>query len=454
MPQDSCDPAAKPGTVKFAQLLMTTYPDTGTYGISRECLPGDVSEHHEGRAWDWKVSVNNPAQVKEVNAVLDWLLATDSYGNKAANARRLGVMYIIWNRHILGTYRLDEGWRAYNGPDPHTNHVHFSLSWAGAMGRTSWWTGQVSAVDYGPCRVAGLSFAPQSDGAPNPTKCPSAAWPGPAPSGAPAYYGALRAWSGVTLKNGSTGPAVKAVQQALGVTADGGFGPETEGALKTFQSKHSLTASGVVDAKTWTALLQAAGGVSPATTPSPTPTPTSNPAGVPPRVNWSRPKPARFRTGTSSSRPVTSATAPKPVLGGPGALKPYAGTTLKVGSSGAPVKALQAALGITADGAFGPQTKGAVSSFQTGHGLSGSGVVDPSTWQALILAATLDPYRDQTLKYGSSGTAVKVLQQQLGITADGAFGPQTRSAVQTYQAKHSLDATGVVNLATWLALGA
>jgi hypothetical protein len=39
---------------------------------------------------------------------------------------------------------------------------------------------------------------------------------------------------------------------------------------------------------------------------------------------------------------------------------------------------------ITIDGGFGPQTKTAVQSFQTAHGLSPSGVVDTPTWQALL----------------------------------------------------------------------
>ena len=88
----------------------------------------------------------------------------------AANARRLGVMYIIWNNRIWGAYRPADGWRPYRAapstPSPgsdtacHRNHVHLSLSWAGAMGRTSWWTQAVAGPDYGPCRVPDLNWAP------------------------------------------------------------------------------------------------------------------------------------------------------------------------------------------------------------------------------------------------------------------------------------------------------
>ena len=50
-------------------------------------------------------------------------------------------MYIIHDRRIWGSYRATEGWRPYVGANPHTDHVHFSSSWAGAHKRTSWWDG-------------------------------------------------------------------------------------------------------------------------------------------------------------------------------------------------------------------------------------------------------------------------------------------------------------------------
>jgi peptidoglycan hydrolase-like protein with peptidoglycan-binding domain len=57
-----------------------------------------------------------------------------------------------------------------------------------------------------------------------------------------------------TLKVGSKGVAVKAVQKKLGVTADGAFGPKTQAALKAYQTKHGIPATGVVDAATWAKL--------------------------------------------------------------------------------------------------------------------------------------------------------------------------------------------------------
>jgi hypothetical protein len=67
-------------------------------------------------------------------------------------ARRLGVMYIGWNNRIWSSY--NPVWRDLKGctTDPrkaaraydttcHRNHVHLSLSWDGAMGLTSFWSG-------------------------------------------------------------------------------------------------------------------------------------------------------------------------------------------------------------------------------------------------------------------------------------------------------------------------
>ena len=57
-----------------------------------------------------------------------------------------------------------------------------------------------------------------------------------------------------------------------------------------------------------------------------------------------------------------------------------------------------------------------------------------------------------TLKKGSSGKYVKLLQKKLKIKQDGIFGSDTQKAVKAFQKKHGLTADGVVGKKTWKAL--
>jgi hypothetical protein len=148
-PQDTCDPTDKPGVVAFRKETLANNPGTGKGSISRPCQ-NSTSEHYEGRAWDWGVSAYNATQKRQADGVMNSLFAADRWGNQHAKARRLGMMYIIWNKRIWGAYRADDGWRAYNGSSPHTDHVHFSFSWPGALKSTSYWTGQVAVLDAAP----------------------------------------------------------------------------------------------------------------------------------------------------------------------------------------------------------------------------------------------------------------------------------------------------------------
>lgn len=57
-----------------------------------------------------------------------------------------------------------------------------------------------------------------------------------------------------TLKLGSKGEDVKTLQKALNITADGSFGPNTDKAVREFQSKNRLIVDGIVGNSTWKAL--------------------------------------------------------------------------------------------------------------------------------------------------------------------------------------------------------
>lgn len=137
--QTVCDPTEKPGVVAFRAMVHKQYGGTSA-GIARACEVGGKSEHKEGRAWDWPLRADRPADAAKADELLRWLLAGDCYGNKHAMARRLGIMYVIWNRQVWSAYAADRGWQPYSGTSPHTDHVHFSFSWDGANKSTSYWT--------------------------------------------------------------------------------------------------------------------------------------------------------------------------------------------------------------------------------------------------------------------------------------------------------------------------
>jgi putative chitinase len=53
------------------------------------------------------------------------------------------------------------------------------------------------------------------------------------------------------IKVGSKGPEVKKIQEKLGLSADGSFGPGTESAVKKWQKENGLTDDGLVGSGTW-----------------------------------------------------------------------------------------------------------------------------------------------------------------------------------------------------------
>ncbi|MFI9450805.1 FG-GAP repeat domain-containing protein [Amycolatopsis sp. NPDC052450] len=136
--QTTCDPDPKPGVEGFRDILTAEYGRGG--GISRDCGADGQSEHKEGRALDAWFDAGNSTQKAQATEVLNWLFATDQHGNTHARARRLGIMYIIWNHQIWRAYEPSKGWQNYTGDNPHTDHIHFSFSWAGARKQTTWWS--------------------------------------------------------------------------------------------------------------------------------------------------------------------------------------------------------------------------------------------------------------------------------------------------------------------------
>jgi hypothetical protein len=124
-------------------------------------------------------------------------------------------------------------------------------------------------------------------------------------------------------------------------------------------------------------------------------------------------------------------------------------STVKPGATGFRVTAIQHLLrhrgySLTVDGSFGATTKSKVVAFQQARGLTADGIVGPKTWSALVV----------TCKEGSSGQAVVAVQKTLtargySLTADGSFGPATKSKVIAFQKSRSITADGSVGPVTW-----
>jgi hypothetical protein len=128
------------------------------------------------------------------------------------------------------------------------------------------------------------------------------------------------------------------------------------------------------------------------------------------------------------------------------------------GHRGQPVRTLQHLLrahgqGVRVDGDFGPRTAAAVRAVQRNRGLTADGVVGPKTWPTLVIE----------VKHGSDGDAVRGVQGELrfrepgALRVDGVFGPRTEAAVRRFQAALAAQVTsvavdGIVGPVTWQAL--
>jgi peptidoglycan hydrolase-like protein with peptidoglycan-binding domain len=246
----------------------------------------------------------------------------------------------------------------------------------------------------------------------------------------------------IVLSSGDEGKQVQLLQQALGgIAVDGVFGPETEAAVRSFQASKGLTVDGIVGALTGAALRSSGAG-----------------------------------NGLAFSADVSNTLSDTSIA--------QAATTTTSGASsegegGADaVKQLQAALHVTPDGDFGPETEAAVRRLQARHGLTVDGVVGPATWSligvsgtetltppsstlaalhshAFAVAAHTTTVADTTdgAAPTGGGNVVSRLQAALHLSTDGEFGPETEAAVRRLQARHGLHVDGVVGPATWALLG-
>ena len=150
-PQTACKPRAKVGTRVLAAWIVTRYGGRSA-GISRSCAGGSTSEHKEGRAFDWALDARSAADRARASRLLKALFATGPSGEPAELARRMGVMYVIWNDQMYASYERyqpkryrSSSCRRLRTCSPtlrHRDHMHISLTRAAGRARTSWFAGR------------------------------------------------------------------------------------------------------------------------------------------------------------------------------------------------------------------------------------------------------------------------------------------------------------------------
>jgi peptidoglycan hydrolase-like protein with peptidoglycan-binding domain len=260
----------------------------------------------------------------------------------------------------------------------------------------------------------------------------------------------------IVLSAESEGRQVALLQRALGgIKVDGVFGPETEQAVRSFQASSGLAVDGVVGANTSAALRGVAA----------TRALASFHSEIPGERALSSPAEGSGSAARDAKALASSASHSEQ--------QESARTTVAV-------RRLQAALHLTVDGEFGPQTEAAIQRLQGRHGLTVDGVVGPATW------STIDVHHEQTLTpppsalpqpepqpVGASGEgeatgeapagqeapspndsgAIRRLQAALHLSRDGELGPETEAAIQRLQARHGLTVDGVVGPGTWSVIG-
>lgn len=316
--------------------------------------------------------------------------------------------------------------------------------------------------------------------------------------------------AGGTLGVGSTGAAVKQLQQLLinaGVDVGGGvdgiYGAMTANAVKRFQQAKGLPVTGKADSATLQALQSGGGQAAPAAPAGSIAQGARGAAvkavqqaliaagiavpggadGIFGAATASAVKRFQQAKGLIATGAVDQQTAAALGVGGGSAPAPAApGATsaagLQIGARGPAVVALQKAIismGWTikggADGVFGPATREALIRAQKANGVPGSGVVDDATARLFNLtnapntATPASPAAGGSTaagfpSYDERGNRVAALQRALmaaGIAlrggADGIFGSSTASGIIAFQRAKGLPATGKVDAATAAALG-
>ena len=312
--------------------------------------------------------------IRPYSARWGWALANAL----VAMSDELGVQCVIWDRKIWSCSYPHSGWRNYGGTHPHTDHIHVEFTWARAnAGRSA--TAKHFAKVLGGIKPEDVNIGGGGGGSTYKTIT------GKTP----------------TVRLYHKGEPVRRVQAAVGVKVDGYYGPATVTKVKAFQRKHGLAADGIVGKLTW----------------------------------------AKINAGGSSGGSGKSSVKAKSGEAFPWPVGHWAGVESKDSrnhsgyhkADQAGVKVIQKAVGVKADGVYGPATRTAVIAWQKRNGVTADGYFGEASW------AKLDTRKSSGSGSSSGGIAVdgiwgkgttRAVQKAVGVKQDGIRGRATVRAIQ------------------------
>ena len=188
----------------------------GTIGDAAHLAEGDRSDHNP-----WLDDMVRALDVDVDGIDAQWLAESLRRTGAAGDHRLTGGGYVIFNHKI--TTPDFSAWVAYTGGDPHTTHVHVSVTRMGGF------------RDAGPWAFL--------DGAPAPT--PQPPHPGPV---RPTGHDATGHGDGFRAHLGDQGPHVEQMQHELNtefpayshLAEDGIYGPETSDVVEEFSHREAV----------------------------------------------------------------------------------------------------------------------------------------------------------------------------------------------------------------------
>ncbi len=275
----------------------------------------------------------------------------------------------------------------------------------------------------------------------------------------------------IVLSADSEGRQVRLLQLALGIRADGVYGPRTAAAVRRFQASRGLSVDGVVGPATAHALaVHAPPVLSGAAVLRDLDGEVSEPA--PGQVNEA----ASASGGSGGAVEIASGagSAGASALSGGAGVSAGATSTEAAGSASTDATGSAATGGTTlppepevpggvrapveleaSGGTSAPEEGGGGASEGATEGQGAAGTLTPAEAEVAHAEGVVAEARAHAEQVASAAEthAVRRLQAALHVAVDGEFGPATEAALRRLQAREGLAVDGVAGPATWHALG-